>query len=65
MYWLPATCAYKLLHQGKPLYDWHPLISGNPETVHGAGVSMRGCTVSEVLVDDDDWEEHLIEEPGA
>ncbi len=65
MYWLPETCAYKLLHQGKPLYDWHPLISGDPETVHQAGVSMRGATVSEVLVDDDDWEDHLIEEPGA
>lgn len=65
MYWLPETCAYKLLHQGKPLYDWHPLISGDPETMHQAGVSMRGATVSEVLVDDDDWEDHLIEEPGA
>ena len=65
MYWLPETCAYKLLHQGKPLYDWHPLISGDPDTVHGAGVSMRGCTVSEVVVDEDDWENHLIEEPGV
>ena len=65
MYWLPATCAYKLLHQGKPLYDWHPLISGDPATVHGAGVSMRCATVSEAVVDEDDWEEHLIEEPGV
>ncbi|MEM7732917.1 MAG: YcgN family cysteine cluster protein [Pseudomonadota bacterium] len=65
LYWLPATCAYKLLHQGKPLYDWHPLISGDPQTVHGAGVSMRCSTLSEVMVDDDDWEKHLIEEPGA
>ena len=65
MYWLPETCAYKLLHRGKPLYDWHPLISGDPETVHQAGVSMRGATVSETTVDEDDWEEHLIEEPGV
>ncbi len=31
------TCAYRLLRQGKPLYDWHPLISGTPDTVHDAG----------------------------
>ena len=65
MYWLPETCAYKLLHKGKPLYDWHPLISGDPDTVHQAGVSMRGATVSEAVVPEDDWEEHLIEEPGT
>ena len=65
MYWLPETCAYKLLHQGKKLYPWHPLISGDPETVHRAGVSMRYATVSETVVHDDDWEDHLIEEPGV
>jgi len=63
LYWMPETCAYKLLWQGKPLYDWHPLISGTAESVHAAGVSMQGRTVAEVLVDDDDWEDHLIEEP--
>lgn len=65
MYWLPKTCAYKLLHQGKPLYDWHPLISGDPETVHQAGVSVRRATISESAVDEDDWEAHVIEEPGG
>jgi len=63
LYWMPATCAYRLLHEGKRLADWHPLISGTPETVHGAGVSMRGRTVSEFDVADDDWEDHIIEEP--
>ena len=65
LYWMPETCAYKLLHTGKPLYDWHPLISGTPETVHDAGVSVRDATVPEFEVDEDDWEDHLIEEPGA
>lgn len=65
MYWLPETCAYKLLHQGKQLYEWHPLLSGDPETVHRAGVSMQYGTVSESVVRDDDWEDHLIEEPGV
>ena len=63
LYWMPQTCAYRLLHEGRPLADWHPLISGSPETVHGAGVSMRGRTVSEYEVSDEDWEDHIIEEP--
>ncbi|RFP88807.1 YcgN family cysteine cluster protein [Rhodobacteraceae bacterium 63075] len=63
IYWMPETCAYKLLWQGKPLFDWHPLISGTPESVHRAGVSMQGRTVPEFDVDDDDWEDHIIEEP--
>jgi uncharacterized cysteine cluster protein YcgN (CxxCxxCC family) len=45
--WLPSTCAYRLVAEGKPLYDWHYLISGSRETVHQAGVSTRGWTVSE------------------
>ena len=62
-YWMPQTCAYRLLWDGKPLYDWHPLISGDPETVHRAGVSMRGRTLREDSIDEDDWEDHIIEEP--
>ena len=45
--WLPSTCAYLLLAQGKELFDWHPLVSGDPESVHRAGQSVRGWTVSE------------------
>lgn len=63
LYWMPATCAYRLVHEGRPLYDWHPLISGDPETVHSAGISVRNMTVSEFEVDEDDWEDHIIEEP--
>jgi uncharacterized cysteine cluster protein YcgN (CxxCxxCC family) len=61
-YWMPATCAYRLLHEGKPLADWHPLISGDPESVHRAGVSVRGWTVPEWEVPVDDWEDHIIED---
>ena len=63
LYWMPETCAYKLLWNGQPLFDWHPLISGHADSVHAAGVSMQGRTVPEFEVDEDDWEDHIIEEP--
>ena len=62
-YWMPETCAYRLLYDGKPLYDWHPLISGTPDTVHTAGVSIQHWTLSEFDIPEDEWEEHIIEEP--
>jgi hypothetical protein len=63
MYWLPRTCAYRLVFEGRDLFHWHPLISGDPQTVHDAGVSVQDLTVSEFETPDDDWEDHIIEEP--
>ena len=62
LYWMPDTCAYKLLWQGKPLLAWHPLITGDPNSVHEAGMSMRHQTVSEAEIPEDEWEDHIIEE---
>jgi uncharacterized cysteine cluster protein YcgN (CxxCxxCC family) len=62
--WLPPTCAYRLLAEGRDLYWWHPLVSGDPETVHSAGVSVRGRTVSEADVPERFWEDHIVAWPG-
>jgi hypothetical protein len=61
-YWLPRTCAYRLIHEGAPLPDWHPLISGDPTSVHTAGASVQGWTVPESEVPEDEWDDYLIEE---
>jgi len=60
MRWLPETCAYRLTFEGKPLFDWHPLQSGHPESVIHAGISMQGRCVSEIDIPDNQWEEHII-----
>lgn len=63
--WLPPTCAYRLVAHGCDLYWWHPLVSGDRNTVHEAGVSVRGRVVaSETEIDQADWEDHIVKWPG-
>jgi len=52
--WMPKSCAYRRLHEGRTLPSWHPLVTGDPESVHRAGVSVRDQTVSETVFDDPD-----------
>ncbi|MGQ0286096.1 YcgN family cysteine cluster protein [Pasteurellaceae bacterium 22721_9_1] len=57
--WLPSTCAYRLLYEGKPLFDWHPLISGKPESVKLANVMIKnGIHERDVI----DWFDFVIDE---
>lgn len=59
-YWLPETCAYRLVAEVIPLFDWHPLVSGDPNSVHMAGVSVRGRIVHEQSVNVEDLEDYVI-----
>ena len=62
--WIPRSCAYRRIAEGRGLAWWHPLVSGDPETVVTAGVSVRGRTVAEGEVVPGTWEEHVAEWPA-
>jgi uncharacterized cysteine cluster protein YcgN (CxxCxxCC family) len=63
--WLPRTCAYRLLDEGKPLPWWHPLVSGTPQTVIDAGIAVAGTAYSEEGLSVDDLVDHLWKLPKA
>ena len=59
-HWLPATCAYRLRAEGSLLPEWHPLVSGDADSVHRAGISIRGRAISDEYVHADGYDEHII-----
>ncbi|MDP2966507.1 MAG: YcgN family cysteine cluster protein [Pelolinea sp.] len=58
--WLPETCAYLLIFRGQPLPDWHPLESGNLQSIHDAGISVKGKVIREIDADMDRLEDYII-----
>ena len=60
--YMPETCAYRLLHEGKGLPDWHPLVSGDLSSVHDAQMSVRNRVISESAVAEDDWDLYIIDQ---
>lgn len=60
-HWMPSTCAYRLLHEGKELPKWHPLISGDANSVSKSGNSVMGRTVAEYDIEEDDYEDYIQE----
>ncbi len=58
---LPSSCAYRLRNDGHPLAEWHPLLSGDPESIHHAGISVRNRCISEEEVPEEALEDHIID----
>lgn len=62
--WMPQSCAYRLLAEGRPLPPWHPLLSTNQDSVAEAGIAVSGFAISETEVNDEEqWQDYIIDAP--
>ena len=62
--WMPRTCAYRLVSEGKDLPDYHHLISGSRETIHQVGMSVQDAVTSEIFVSEDEQATRIVIWPG-
>lgn len=60
-YWMPQSCAYRRLFEGKGLPAWHPLVTGDPSSTQTSGKSMQNKTLAEYDIDEDELENYVIE----
>jgi uncharacterized cysteine cluster protein YcgN (CxxCxxCC family) len=58
--WLPQTCAYRLLSEGKALKEWHPLISGNRLSVHRSNISIKNFGIPDNAIEENEWQDRII-----
>lgn len=63
LYWMPPSCAYRLIYEGKDLPSWHHLVSGSKETIHTEGESVIGKFVFSKDTDEDEWEDRIVDWP--
>ncbi len=66
--WMPTTCAYRLLAEGRDLPEWHPLVTGDPASTRRAGIAADGRNkpgrlIHENDVDEDDLQDHALDRP--
>jgi uncharacterized cysteine cluster protein YcgN (CxxCxxCC family) len=60
LHWMPASCAYRLLYEGKALPDWHPLLAGGRHAIEESGNTVAGKVISEEFVHEDGYDEHIV-----
>ena len=59
-HWMPKTCAYRLIYEGKDLEAWHHLLTGSRETIHQLKISVKNSTIPEADVTEDEWADYII-----
>ena len=64
LHWMPQTCAYRLISEGKDLPEYHHLVSGSRDTIHQVGMSVQEAVTSEILVKDDEIHTRIVIWPG-
>lgn len=60
LHWMPSTCAYRLLHEGRKLPIWHPLITGDRKAIIASSNTVTGKVISEEYVHEEDWQDHIV-----